>query len=106
MNRLTITLDDDLYAMARAYALANRKSISKAIGDLLRRAGEAGPPRSSAPNPQSPPLVHPLSGFPIVEGAGRPFTSEDVRRAEDDEDIRHLELMGLSREEIELSLAR
>jgi len=51
-------------------------------------------------------LVHPLSGFPIVEGAGRPFTSEDVRRAEDDEDIRHLELMGLSREEIELSLAR
>jgi hypothetical protein len=107
MNRLTITLDDDLYAMARAYAAANRKSISKAIGDLLRRGGVAGrTAQGSAGTPENPGFVHVVSGFPFVDGAGCRIDSEDVRRAEDDEDIRHLEMMGLSGEEIERGLAR
>lgn len=50
------------------------------------------------------PEVHPVSGFPIVKGDGRHITSEDGRRAEDDEDIRHLEMMGLTSEEIQKSL--
>lgn len=32
--RLTINLDEDLYAMARAHAIASKTSISKAIADL------------------------------------------------------------------------
>lgn len=106
MNRLTITLDDDLYAMARAHAVATKTSISKAIGDLLRRRLPSGPQQAPPCDSQTSPHVHPLSGFPIVEGNGRPLTSEDVRRAEDDEDIRHLEMMGLSRKEIERGLTR
>ena len=41
--------------------------------------------------------AYPLSGCPICESDGRPITSDDVRRAEYDEDIRHLEMMGLAR---------
>ena len=106
MNRLAITLPDDLYAMARAYAVANRKSISRAIGELLRQGRESGPASGTAPSSRGAALLHPVSGFPIVEGDGRSFDSESVRAMEDDEDIRHLEMMGLSREEIERSLTR
>jgi|GEM_PF-3950296 len=42
MNRLTITLDDELYAMARAHAIASKTSLSKAMADLLmNRHGKA-----------------------------------------------------------------
>jgi len=105
MNRLTITLPDDLYAMARAHAVANRKSISKAIGDLLRRGRESDPPlgtpRSRDPNSQ----CHPLTGFPLIdleEGA----TMEDIRRSLEDEDARDLEVVGSVLDEMERGRAR
>lgn len=101
MNRLTITLDDDLYAMARAHALANKLSLSKAIADLLRRPQISSPPQSLA---AGAPGLHPLSGFPVSVGNGRPITEADLQRAEDDEIIRHLEVAGLSPEEIEKAL--
>ena len=105
MNRLTITLDDDLYAMARAYAVANRKSISKAIGDLLRQ-GRGAPALPSMAHPETAFQIDPVTQLPVVRGRAERITMEDVRRAEDDEDIRHLEIMGLSPEEIERSLGR
>ncbi len=98
MHRLTITLDDDLYAMARAHAVTTRTSISKAISDLLRR--QPVPPANR--NRQTG--VHPLSGFPVSEGDGRPITNEDVRRAMDDDLVRPMEIIGLSPEEIEQAL--
>ena len=104
MNRLTITLDDDLYAMARAHAVANHKSISKAIGDLLRQ-GRTLPP-ATPPSPESSFHIDPVTQLPVVPGRAKRITTEDVRRAEDDEDARHLEFMGLSPEQIEQSLDR
>lgn len=106
MHRLTITLPDDLYAMARSHAITTKTSISKAIGDLMVRRLQSPPPSESGRPATSGPRLHPISGFPIVESDGRPITCEDVRRAEDDEDIRHLEIMGLSPKEIEEALAR
>jgi hypothetical protein len=103
MNRLTITLPDDLYAMARAHAVANRKSISKAIGDLLRQGRGVGPLPAAAPQPDSHPRVHPLSGFPVIEMRDG-VTMEDIRRSMDDEDVRHLELMGLDAAQIQQAL--
>jgi hypothetical protein len=106
MNRLTITLDDDLYAMARAYAVCHRKSLSKSIGDLLRR-GQAAAAAGSAPSSASSPASrqHPETGFPLIElDAG--LTMADIQRAIDDEDARHLEAMGLSPGEIERTLDR
>lgn len=104
MTRLTISLPDDLYAMARAHAVATRTSISKAIGDLLRQGRGAA---ASAVSPGRPPgpKTHPETGFPLIEcEAG--FTMADLQRSLDDEDARHMEMMGLSPEEIESALAR
>ncbi len=107
MNRLTITLPDDLYAMARAHAVASNISISKAIGDLLRQGRGASLSNTSMRRADSQPFfLHPLSGFPTVQGKRIPLTSEDVQRAEDDEDIRQLEMMGLNMEETQQGLAR
>ncbi|TLD68733.1 hypothetical protein FEM03_21370 [Phragmitibacter flavus] len=97
--RLTINLDDDLYAMARAHAVTSKLSISKAISDLLRHTRQ--PAIQSIPHSQG---IHPISGFPVSKGDGRPLTEEDIRRSIEDEDVRHLELMGLTPEQIEKAM--
>jgi len=88
MHRLTITLPDDLYAMARAYAVTHGKSISKAIGELIRQGRAGNPP----PQPQSASaaeMVHHESGFPILEFRDE-MTMEDVQRANEDDDSRYV----------------
>lgn len=97
--RLTINLDDDLYAMARSHAIATKTSISKAVGDLLRRRTLAASALSS-----SSPGIHPLSGFPVSQSEGRPITGEDTRRAMDEDLVRPLQMMGLSPDEVEEAL--
>jgi Arc/MetJ family transcription regulator len=94
--RLTINLDDDLYAMARSHAIATKTSISKAVGDLLRRRTLA-----ATPLPSSSLGIHPLSRFPVSQSEGRSITSEDTRRAMDDDLVNPLEIMGLTPTEIE-----
>jgi Arc/MetJ family transcription regulator len=73
--RLSITLDDDLYAVAKAVAKAEESSLSAAINRLLRRAVE-GPPDVD----QRPRQV--MSTFPTSAGA-RTITEEDVKSVED-----------------------
>jgi Arc/MetJ family transcription regulator len=94
--RLTINLDDDLYAMARSHAIATKTSISKAVGDLLRRNISSRPATAI-----TPPNIHPESGFPISVSGSKPFTNEDVRRMTDDDLVRPLEIAGYSPEQIE-----
>lgn len=84
--RLTINLDDDLHAMARAHAIASNISISKAVSDLLRRRSA---PNNPAPAPEGLISIHPISGFPVVAGDNGPLTQEDVHRAEAEDDFRH-----------------
>ena len=95
MNRLTITLDDDLYAMARSHAIARRTSLSKAIADLMRQ--NRSDPGDSKPQTG----LNPLSGFPVSRGDGRAVTNADVLRAIDDDLVRPMEIMGLVPEAIE-----
>lgn len=97
--RLTINLDDDLYAMARSHAIATKTSISKAVGDLLRRNSTQTPP--SFPLNPPPPNVHPVSGFPISVSGSRQLTEEDIRRAMVDDLVRPLEIAGHTPEQIE-----
>jgi Arc/MetJ family transcription regulator len=85
--RLTINLDDDLYAMARSHAIATKTSISKAVGDLLRRRTE--PPQSTVENEEAPFYIDPVTLLPVVRGNGTPLTNEDVLRMIEDDDIRH-----------------
>ena len=87
--RLTISLDDDLYAMARAHAIAKRMSLSKAVGDLLRRrlAGDGSGPSSG---PDAGFHIDPETLLPVVPGRGEAITNEDVRLAAEDDDARYL----------------
>lgn len=97
--RLTINLDDDLYAMARSHAIATKTSISKAVGDLLRRNSRPTPP----PFPLNPPPanIHPVSGFPVSVSGSRTLTEEDIRRSMVDDLVRPLEIAGYTPEQIE-----
>jgi hypothetical protein len=73
--RLSVTLDDDLYAVAKALAKSEDCSIGAAINKLLRQRL----------NPEY--AVRPAKlakGFPTVDG-DRLFTDEDVYRADYDE---------------------
>ena len=91
MMRLTISLDDDLYAMARAHAISKRMSLSKAVGDLLRRRvagdGSDGGPSSG---PEAGYHIDPETLLPVVPGRGGAITSEDVRLASEDDDARYM----------------
>jgi hypothetical protein len=92
--RLTINLDDDLYAMARSHAIATRTSLSKAVGDLLRRkvaAGVAAPP----PDGNTTSYFDPVLGIQVSR-SGRPISQEDVKQALADEDSPALQLAGPS----------
>ncbi|MBK8476651.1 MAG: hypothetical protein IPL39_10120 [Opitutaceae bacterium] len=84
--RLSITLDPQLHQITATRARARRTSISQEINELLRQA-------IAAPQPDCPPLrlIRPEGrrGFPVSQGL-RPFTSEDVARLEDEDDLRHL----------------
>lgn len=105
MNRLTITLDDELYAMAHAHAVKRRTSISMAIRDLLRRATSLGPPpHQSRTEPSF--TIDPVTLLPVVPSDGRKITLDVIQQASDDEDLRHLEMMGLGREAIERALSK
>lgn len=96
MNRLTITLDNDLYAMARAHAVAHNLSLSKAISDLLRSRQASGPvsgPTSGGDDAGSF-SIDPDTLLPVVKGGARPVTTEDVERATADDDLRHVTAMS------------
>lgn len=79
--------------MARAHAVANKLSMSRAVGDLLRKFLHAPPPPESTP--ESPDrYFDPVLGIQVSRAKG-PITLEDVQQAIDDEDQRILEIAGL-----------
>lgn len=68
--RTTVTVDDDVLAVARALAARNRTSLGSALSELARR-GFRGQP------------VDEENGIPVfrVGADAEPITSEDVRKA-------------------------
>jgi Arc/MetJ family transcription regulator len=69
--RLTINLDDELYAVAKSLASAQDGSISAAVNELVRRGLE---PRGKA-------RTRSKTGLPIVY-CDKKFTSDDVYAAD------------------------
>jgi hypothetical protein len=100
--RLTINLDDDLYAMARSHAIATKTSISKAVGDLLRRRTLTNihPASAGGDGHSNYPEIDPVTLLPIIR-MNKKITSEDVRRADDGDLVRSLRFAGYSDEKIE-----
>lgn len=76
--RLTINLDDDLYAVAKSLAQTRDVSISVAVNSLLRRALE---PSRIEPIPA--PIAADAGGWPVVRGK-RVVTAEDVKALDDE----------------------
>lgn len=74
--RLTISLDDDLYAAVKSLAQSEDLSMSAALNHLVRRAIY----------PVNEPLGVPTvrNGIVVIEGH-EPITSEQVRRLEEEE---------------------
>ena len=71
MTRLTVSLDDDLYDLAKAVARAHDCSLSAAVNRLLRQVVERS---YQGPDPAD-------DGAPVVRCRER-FTSADVDRLE------------------------
>lgn len=98
-HRLTITLDEEVYAMARSHAIATKTSLSKAIADLMRQR-RSSPAYSAEPGS----CRHPVSGFPVSCGDGRTLSNLEVARGGDEDLICPMESLGLSTAEIEKAL--
>lgn len=82
--RLTINLDDDLYAMARAHAISEGISISKAVNSLLRLRHGAG---QASLRKKCSSEHHPLSGFPVSKYGGQdPIPADAEKLVETEED--------------------
>ena len=71
--RTTVTIDDDVLAVARALAERNRMSLGRALSELARRGFRTG--RAVARRRQERSVVF------TVEADAEPITSEDVHRA-------------------------
>ena len=85
--RLTVNLEDDLYRMAKAYAVSENISITQAINRWLGRVCRpTAPPGSQTPNAMR--RTDPTTGLPVVRGK-RPVSTDEVQRLEDVEDVRH-----------------
>jgi len=81
--QLTIEIDDETYADIEAVAKQEHSSVSSVVKHALSRLPSL---RKSAPPPVKIPHGYKI---PVSEGA-RPFTSEDVYVAEDENDMRGL----------------
>ncbi len=88
--RLTINLEDDLYAMARAHSVAEGVSISKAVNALLRlkQKGGNGSKQSGKPRKAEDTGVHPKSGFPVSKSGGKAIPANAVAALNEKEDDR------------------
>ena len=76
--RMTVNLDKDLYAVAKALARESETSISAAVNELIRRA-LARSPQAPAGGQQHDGTRTGKAGLPVV-ACRRTFTSEDVYR--------------------------
>ncbi len=76
--RTTLSIDDDMLAVAKSLAQAKSVSIGAALSELARKGLDATPRVGKARRG---------AGFPVfsVPKAAHPITLEDVRRAEDEE---------------------
>lgn len=74
MSRTTLTLDDDAFAAAQAYAAARNMRFGKAVSDLVRKGATMRA------------LIIQKNGLPVIQAqsGSRKVTSEDVRRGLED----------------------
>ncbi|MBK1834605.1 DUF6364 family protein [Roseibacillus ishigakijimensis] len=85
MNRLTISLDDELYAAARSHAYSRHLSLSKAINELLRAAISGDSQLKNNNLEENLTYFDPDLGF-AVSRSPQPLKGEEIERALAEED--------------------
>ena len=70
--RVTVDIDDDVVAAARALADQNESSLGSALSELARRGFRSASPARHDRDP---------TVFAVAAAAAEPFTSEDVCRS-------------------------
>ena len=73
--RTTITIDDDLFAAAKALAVQRKVPVGKVVSELMRKGLYAQAPVKAG-----------KGGFPVfqVPASARPITLDIVKQAEDE----------------------
>ena len=83
--RTTLDIPDDLHRIATSLARHNGRSLGQVVAELMRRGLEvpaAGGGRMG--EPAAVYAISPVTGLPVVLGASRPITDEDVKALEDE----------------------
>ena len=80
--RTTIDLPDDLHRIASSLARHNKRSLGQVVAELMRRGLEV--PAHRAAEPQAVYRIDDETGLPVIVGAGRVMTDDDVRALEDE----------------------
>ena len=79
--RTTIDIPDDLHHSATSLARHNNRSLSQVVAELMRLGLQA--PAAPA-NQLTESAFSPVTGLPVMNGATRPITDEDVRALDDE----------------------
>lgn len=87
--RMTVNLSDEAYRIAKVYSVQKRISMSKAINELMVSPDSPQEGQATSPSPGSI-YIHPLTGLPVSK-CHRPITMEDIKRSEEEDDLRFLE---------------
>ena len=85
--RTTLDIPNDLHRIATSLARHNGRSLGQVVTELMRRGLEA-PVVASCQNRVGESAaaysISPVTGLPVVLGASRPITDEDVKALEDE----------------------
>ena len=82
MMRTTIELPDDLHRIASSLARHNKRSLGQVVAELMRRGLEV--PANRVAESQAVYRIDDETGLPVVVGASRVMTDDDVRSLEDE----------------------
>ena len=80
--RTTIELPDDLHRIASSLARHNKRSLGQVVAELMRRGLEV--PTNRVAEPQAVYRTDEETGLPVIVGASRVMTDDDVRALEDE----------------------
>ena len=84
MMRTTLDLPEDLHRIATSLARHNKRSLGQIVGELMRRGLEAPAATNRVAEPIASYSISPVTGLPVMNGATRPITDEDVKAMEDE----------------------
>lgn len=81
--RTTIDLPEDLHRIATSLARHTKRSLGQVVAELMRRGLEAAP-AGRVEDAQAVYRIDGDTGLPVIVGAVRVMTDDDVRALEDE----------------------